>query len=392
MVTAATSSVGTPKFVRKALHDLSRCHPRTDDAYQMSVDTLLQPLPKAIRTKKEQATGLRYMPCGLMFCPEARARLPFSSSVTDAMRDYFSNGVCSHEIGYMISELESHGVTLTALCDAAVESGWRRRTQGAKFRPLYLSKELLHPKMFEGGAFRGCAADCAALLSLLHFYVVRLLVETDRSVAKTTSFEALVEVCREITVLRSCVELISDPDKVLPLARKQEIHQVAFVAAYGEECVRPKHHHRMHLPRDILKLGFVPHCAPMEAKHRALKGGRIVDNQKCYVNAAADFQEGVLPRLLLADISQEDPWTYVLLGALHKASSHARSFFGDDSLQHSTTARGLIGSLHVGDVVIWKWPSRGACWNWSGRPLHRCTSLSDACGTLEPPSGVRRGV
>ena len=115
-------------------------------------------------------------------------------------------------------------------------------------------------------------------------------------------------------------------------------------------------------------------------------------NQKCYVNAAADFQEGVLPRLLLADISQEDPWTYVLLGALHKASSHARSFFGDDSLQHSTTARGLIGSLHVGDVVIWKWPSRGACWNWSGRPLHRCTSLSDACGTLEPPSGVRRGV
>ena len=73
------------------------------------------------------------------------------------------------------------------------------------------------------------------------------------------------------------MELISDPDKVLPLARKQEIQQVAFVAAYGEECVRPKHHHRMHLPRDILKLGFVPHCAPMEAKHRALKGGRIVE-------------------------------------------------------------------------------------------------------------------
>ena len=69
---------------------------------------------------------------------------------------------------------------------------------------------------------------------------------------------------------------------------------------------------------DVLKLGFVPHCAPMEAKHRALKGGRIVDNQKRYVNAPADFQEGVLPRLLLADISEDDPWTYVLLGGSHK--------------------------------------------------------------------------
>ena len=36
------------------------------------------------------------------------------------------------EIGYMICELESHGVTLTALWDAAVESGRRRRSQGAK--------------------------------------------------------------------------------------------------------------------------------------------------------------------------------------------------------------------------------------------------------------------
>ena len=129
------------------------------------------------------------------------------------------------------------------------------------------------------------------------------------------------------------------------------------MAAYGEECARPKHHHRLHLPRDILKLGFVPHCATMEGKHRALKGARIVDNQKRNVNAPAEFQEGVLPRLLLADITEDQPWTYVLLGVTHKASSHARSIFGDDSLRHSATARGLIGSLNVGDVVIWKWPS-----------------------------------
>ena len=253
----------------------------------MSVDALLQPLPKVSRTKKEQATGLRYMPCGLMFCPEARARLPFSSSA-DATHDYFSNGVCSHEIGYMISELESHGVPLTALCDAAVESGWRRRTQGAKFRPLYLSKELWHPKMFEGGAFRGCAADCAALLSLLHLYVVRLLVETDRSVAKTTSFESLVEVCREISVLRSCVELISDPDKVLPLARKQEIHQVAFVAAYGEECVRPKHHHRMRRPQTWI----CPTLCPHGSKASGFEGWKNCGQPEALCQRARGFPRG----------------------------------------------------------------------------------------------------
>ena len=44
----------------------------------------------------------------------------------------------------------------------------------------FLSKQLLNPKMFEGGAFRGNTAESSSLLSLLHDYVLRLLCERQR--------------------------------------------------------------------------------------------------------------------------------------------------------------------------------------------------------------------
>ena len=92
-----------------AEHDMTRFNRRTDEAYSQLVESLQQPLSKVARVKKEQACGLRLIPEGLMFSAQARSRLPFSSSLTDTMHDYYSNGICCTEIAFMVADWRDAG-------------------------------------------------------------------------------------------------------------------------------------------------------------------------------------------------------------------------------------------------------------------------------------------
>ena len=84
-----------------------------------------------------------------------------------------------------------------------------------------------------------------------------------------------------------------------PLHDAQLCHQQNYVEAYGEDTVIPKHHHRLHIPESALKLGTLPSVEILESKHRILKSGGILDNQRARLDQPAPLQRGVLTRLLL---------------------------------------------------------------------------------------------
>ena len=348
-----------PGFCTIAEPDLATFHPRTDAAYDAAVHSLQEPLTKVALKEREKATGVRLLPGGLLFCPRARARLPFSSSCADVTHDYFANSICSSEIGLILEELEVRGVSLADLQQVCDVSSWHAQGQGRTQRPGYL-RGLLHEKMHEAGTgFKGDASDCMLLLHVLHYYVDRLLIQQGFAGEKTKSYRALVEVDREIHRLRSRVDLISSALDVLPLARKQEAHHRAFVEAYGADKVRPKHHHRLHLPADILKLGFVPDCSAMEKKHQALKSGGIMDKHRAWVNVGKVWQEQTLGALCLVDDADATSWNCKLLQEVRPASSESQRLFRDQSLERSLSARSASGTLFVGDHVIWRWHGDG---------------------------------
>ena len=348
-----------PGFCTIAEPDLATFHPRTDAAYDAAVHSLQEPLTKVALKEREKATGVRLLPGGLLFCPRARARLPFSSSCADVTHDYFANSICSSEIGLILEELEVRGVSLADLQQVCDVSSWHAQGQGRTQRPGYL-RGLLHEKMHEAGTgFKGDASDCMLLLHVLHYYVDRLLIQQGFAGEKTKSYRALVEVDREIHRLRSRVDLISSALDVLPLARKQEAHHRAFVEAYGAEKVRPKHHHRLHLPADILKLGFVPDCSAMEKKHQALKSGGILDKHRAWVNVGKVWQEQTLGALCLVGDADATSWNCKLLQEVRPASSESQRLFRDQSLERSLSARSALGTLFVGDHVIWRWEGDG---------------------------------
>ena len=344
-----------PGFVTISAHDLSCFDPRTDAAYTEAARSVAAAPTRKARNQKEQSTGLRFLPHGLLFCTQARTKLPFSASVTDVLHDYYANGVCSTEIGLMVAELAERGVDLNQLLEAALESSWREAGMGKRFRPMHL-RSLLATKMYaegEHGAFRGDGDQCRALLFLVHYYVQRLLIDTGHGSAKTMSYVALIEVAREIWALSARVERVTSVSDVMALAQKQARHQERFVLAYGPDFVRPKHHHRLHLPSDVLKLGFVPNCSGMERKHRELKSGKIMDGLARWVNQGLEIQNHAVSELLLRGAQAPGPWNCKLLNTTSSASLDAKRHFRDESLKRASSARGVVMSLHEGDVIMW---------------------------------------
>ena len=78
------------------------------------------------------------------------------------------------------------------------------------------------------------------------------------------SFNVLLEILLLLSDIKHGVSLDSNR-----LTELQQKHQAAFVAAYGESYVRPKHHVRMHLGEQFQKPGLLIDMLPMEKKHKA---------------------------------------------------------------------------------------------------------------------------
>ena len=154
------------------------------------------------------------------------------------------------------------------------------------------------------------------------------------------SYVALIEVAKEIWALSARVERVTSVSEVMALAQKQARRQERFVLAYGPDFVRPKHHHRLHLPSDVLKLGFVPNCSCMERKHQELKSGKIMDGLARWVNQGMEMQNHALSELLLRGAQAPGPWNSKLLNATSSASLDAKRHFRDESLKRASSGQG----------------------------------------------------
>ena len=72
-----------------------------------------------------------------------------------------------------------------------------------------------------------------------------------------------------VVMLLHCVGCgIVDPDT---LAVAITAHMTAFVAAYGADRVRPKHHYAQHLPATLKRIGTLISCLTHDRRRRVVK-------------------------------------------------------------------------------------------------------------------------
>eukprot|EP00435_Cladocopium_sp_Y103_P024945 s3343_g6.t1 len=296
----------------------------------------LETLPtKAAREQWEKVYGLTWDPHSLLAQEDALQCLPPSSACNDVLHAYFSNGVASVELWQLANALNSCGIDLTNLRGLALEKQWLRYGMNPSPSQTFI-KYILSDKMFDSErSFKGDETATQPLVFLL-WYVLCEHVETNGHLRPAMkSFESLHACVRELRVLRKFPGTVRTEQQVARLRGLQSLHQEDFNAAYGAETAIPKHHHRFHIPDGALKLGFLPHCETHESKHRCLKSGKLVDNQKGKLNEHAQFQYEVVTRMLEVTRNQSIEFglaRWEILGKTKPACQMLCAEFQDDTL------------------------------------------------------------
>ena len=145
-----------------------------------------------------------------------------------------------------------------------------------------------------------------------------------------------------------------DSRQVQKLRRLQSQHQELFRRAWGDDLVRPKHHHRFHIPSACEQLRFLPHCTIQEKKRQEIKHG-LVDCLEGCCGDSLRLQRAMLTRLVLRNA--EDSQRYGMgewgLGKPEKeATKEEKLSFRDNGLLCADSVLMWKRKIAVGDMVL----------------------------------------
>jgi hypothetical protein len=137
----------------------------------------------------------------------------------------------------------------------------------------------------------------------------------------------------------------------------QTEHQKAFVEQWGD-YVRPKHHHRLHLPFQYKALNLCPTMWGTESKHKDYKGIFAANFQQWLTEemGGSAFSTRLLPRLALRPMEM---WNERPLSAagytLEKAFSDSKVHLETDLTGVVLAPKCRIGMLELqeGDLILW---------------------------------------
>ena len=211
---------------------------------------------KARRAELEKCFGFHLDPRSLLADVVARADLPLEAVVNDSMRCYFRNGVASQEVNLLVTCLAEHLITPSLLRDAVAR---RPTAPGQKTARPSLFKDAC----FEGGPLQefGSPGDTVAICPLI-YYSAKELAPTSLQ-PQLASFAALLD-C--MAALEACSRRAGTEG----LCAAQQKHMRLFKASCSADLLRPKAHHRTHLPSYHRRHGYLT-CWEQESAHRCYK-------------------------------------------------------------------------------------------------------------------------
>lgn len=313
----------------------------SDQEIFSSFDKLCNCRTKADLELQEKAGGVSFDPHAFMSDTVQRTKMPPSRIIYDYMHTYLSNGVASWEIALFLQAVFNHThVTLEDLQATALADGWKG-SRGSSETQSYL-RNLFHSRLFGEGLYTGEAHQTAAVLPLLRFYVETVIEPTGQVPEKyIRSFCALCSICSLARDIKFSLKRVT-PEALKELTHLQKIHQQYFLAYEVDH--KPKHHHRMHLPTQWEKCGFVISCEALEQKHQLYKTG-VADRQRSTVKNFEAFSAAVLPRILRMSvhiINQHGLPFWNLKSPTVEADLEDKMYFATTQLQ---TSKGVSAEL-----------------------------------------------
>ena len=212
----------------------------------------------------EKIAGFSANPHGAMADERCRRHCPPDTFLFDPFHLYFGNGCCSWELLLFVDVISDAGLTRELLQQTIADTDWKTPCSAPSLKSRSARKQLMDEYYFTGDVYKGSGMGLQVLMPLIGYYVVELGVCTDPAVAPAwKSFSLLLRIRSLLNDFRHGVSWDGDS-----LSRLQCQHQTAFIACYGEDPVRPKHHVRFHLQEQYNETKLFIDTMPMEKRHR----------------------------------------------------------------------------------------------------------------------------
>lgn len=274
--------------------DINLCQFATDEEIWSMMDKLLQHQgSKAQLDLLEKACGLSANLLGLLASLSLRRHIrPAVCSTYDSMHCYYSHGVACVELHLLLQALATHlkigFAHLAAFCasDWRFGKGKRMKSINHVFSPARESKDSL--KMM--------ASEVITVYPLVRHFVEVAIAQTGKIREQIESFRAMCE-CLDALQDIKMAQQVSE-SQCSRLQQAQQKHLTLFVACYGLQECKPKHHYALHIPGQVRRQGMLLDCFVLERKHISVK------RHATAVETSIGFERSVLARVFAEQIAE----------------------------------------------------------------------------------------
>ena len=247
---------------------------------------------------QEVSSGFKYVPQGLLQATDLQEFASPEQTGVDGMHACFaSGGTCNLEIAGLVDALVSDtDLSLQDLQNLIASADWQKPFRhkeafGASAGNAWRIASLLSEHKLTQSAYKGKASEVLNLLPLLEWVVHALRPKLPGLEPKFQSFLAACEVAKQYLALKSDFSGLLDGSK---LEQAVSHHLQCYVAAYGEDAAKPKHHLSFHLGPQIEEAGEVVDCWAPERKNGNFK--QLVNDGR--LKALGGLERSALGRLL----------------------------------------------------------------------------------------------
>ena len=179
-------------------HDSSKFEIATNESLWAMCDHLQERMPhmnQETRGRMEKSMGVSYIPGSILFDQSVLSKLPPSDVCLDSMHNYFSNGVCSYELGqFWDAVVKATPLTLESLFQACREAEWQGPRVSKHGAACYM-KSLWSEKMWSPEQFKGQAEQCESIMPLMRWYAEMFLSHVCIFEQQTGEFARVVRYC-----------------------------------------------------------------------------------------------------------------------------------------------------------------------------------------------------
>ena len=310
---------------------------------------LLPRMSKQEISLRERCLGFNLDPHSVWnYPPAVLDTFNIDTIMNDAMHCYFATGICNSEIILLLQAAKDHmGATVQDLCEACLVARWKRHD--VKESQAWL-KRLWKPAFFGSDMYKGSGSQTEALMHLLRWIAESVWM----------AIPAMQPYCLCFRALCKCVDALNvfdDTNNWEQLKVAQAEHQKLFAALYPEN-VRPKHHHRLHLPEQYAKLGCQVMCWGVESSHRDYKS-TFASNLKHLLledDSTGRFGKSLMPRMLLRSIELFNARPFLEKGfELHEPFTEDEVYQAT-GIKHARLSSKCIFPMvdaRAGDFLIW---------------------------------------